>query len=39
MAIELHGAKDSFDCSKAVIATDGTCLPDALKVDVSGIRS
>ena len=32
MVMELHGAKDFFDCSKAVIATDGTSLPDALTV-------
>lgn len=30
--MELHGAKDFFDCSKAVIATDGAFLPDALTV-------
>jgi hypothetical protein len=32
MVMELHGAKDFFDCTKAVIATDGTFLPDAIKV-------
>lgn len=32
MVMELHGAKDFFDCSKAIIATDGTFLPDALTV-------
>ena len=32
MVMELHGAKDYFDCTKAVIATDGLLLPDALKV-------
>lgn len=32
MVMELHGAKDFFDCSKAVIATDGAFLPDALAV-------
>jgi len=32
MIMELHGAKDFFDCSKAVIATDGSLLPDALTV-------
>lgn len=32
MLMELHGAKDFFDCTKAVIATDGTFLPDALVV-------
>ena len=32
MVMELHGAKDYFDCTKAVIATDGVLLPDAIKV-------
>jgi restriction system protein len=32
MVMELHGAKDFFDCTKAVIATDGVFLPDALVV-------
>jgi Holliday junction resolvase-like predicted endonuclease len=32
MVMELHGAKDYFDCTKAVIATDGVLLPDALQV-------
>jgi restriction system protein len=32
MVMELHGAKDFFDCTKAVIATDGTVLPDAEEV-------
>lgn len=32
MVMELHGAKDFFDCTKAVIATDGTLLPDAILV-------
>lgn len=32
MVMELHGAKDFFDCTKAVIATDGTFLQDALVV-------
>ncbi len=32
MVMELHGAKDYFDCTKAVIATDGTLLADALEV-------
>lgn len=32
MVMELHGAKDYFDCTKAVIATDGVLLPDALEV-------
>ena len=30
--MELHGAKDYFDCTKAVIATDGALLPDAINV-------
>lgn len=30
--MELHGAKDYFDCTKAVIATDGTLMPDAISV-------
>lgn len=30
--MELHGAKDYFDCTKAIIATDGTFLPDAIQV-------
>jgi restriction system protein len=32
MVMELHGAKDFFDCTKAVIATDGNFLPDALTI-------
>ena len=32
MVMELHGAKDYFNCTKAVIATDGTFLPDAISV-------
>ena len=32
MVMELHGAKDYFDCTKAVIATDGVLMPDALDV-------
>lgn len=32
MVMELHGAKDYFDCIKAVIATDGQLLPDASEV-------
>jgi restriction system protein len=32
MVMELHGAKDYFDCTKAVIATDGDLLPDAIEV-------
>jgi hypothetical protein len=30
--MELHGAKDYFDCTKAIIATDGVFLADALIV-------
>jgi hypothetical protein len=32
MFMELHGAKDYFDCSKAVIVTDGEVLGDAMAV-------
>lgn len=32
MVMELHGAKDYFDCDRAVIATDGELLPDAREV-------
>lgn len=32
MVMELHGAKDFFDCTKAVIAADGIFLQDALVV-------
>ena len=32
MVMELHGAKDYFDCSKAVIATNGTILENAKEV-------
>jgi len=32
MVMELHGAKGFFDCTKAVIATDGAFLQDALVV-------
>ena len=32
MVMELHGAKDYFDCTNAVIATDGLLLTDALEV-------
>lgn len=32
MVMELHGAKDFFDCTKAVIATNGIFLQDALVV-------
>lgn len=30
--MELYGAKDYFDCTKATIVTDGAFLPDAIKV-------
>lgn len=32
MVMELHGAKDYFDCTKAIIATNGALLPDAISV-------
>lgn len=32
MVMELHGAKDYFECTKAIIATNGIFLPDALEV-------
>jgi hypothetical protein len=32
MVMELHGAKDYFDCSKAIIATDGRVIENALEV-------
>ena len=32
MVMELHGAKDYFDCTKALIATDGILLADAMEV-------
>lgn len=32
MVMELHGAKDYFDCTKAVIATNGELLKDAIYV-------
>jgi len=32
MVMELHGAKDYFDCSKAIIATDGRIIDNALEV-------
>lgn len=32
MVMELHGAKDYFDCDRAVIATDGELLLDAREV-------
>lgn len=40
MVMELHGAKDYFDCSKAIIATDGRIIDNAkevadkLKIDI-----
>lgn len=45
MVMELHGAKDYFECTKAVIATDGILLADAkevadkLKVEILNIDS
>lgn len=45
MVMELHGAKDYFECTKAVIATDGALLLDAeevarkLKIEVLYIDS
>lgn len=37
--MELHGAKDYFDCTKAILATDGQLLPDAQQVaDKLGIE-
>ncbi len=32
MVMELHGAKDYFDCSKAIIATDGKIIANATEV-------
>ncbi len=32
MVMELHGAKDYFDCTKAIIATDGRIIDNALEV-------
>lgn len=32
VVMELYGAKDFFDCTKAVMATDGTFLPTAIEV-------
>lgn len=32
MVMELHGAKDYFDCDKGVLVTDGDFLPDAIQV-------
>lgn len=34
MVMELHGAKDYFDCTKAVIATNGILLTDATEVAI-----
>jgi hypothetical protein len=45
MVMELHGAKDYFDCTKAIIATDGILLSDAkevadkLKIEILNIDS
>lgn len=40
MVMELHGAKDYFDCDKAVLVTDGEFLPDAIEVaEKLGIRT
>lgn len=45
MIMELYGAKDYFDCSKAVIATDGSFLADAkavaekLKIEILNFNS
>ena len=32
MIMELHGAKDYFDCTKAIIATDGRIIDNAIEV-------
>lgn len=32
MIMELHGAKDYFDCTKAIMATDGRIIDNALEV-------
>jgi len=32
MIMELHGAKGYFDCTKALLATDGVLMPDAITV-------
>ena len=32
MVMELHGVKDFFDCTKAIIATDGRIMDNALEV-------
>ena len=37
--LKLHGSKDYFDCTKAIVATDGSILPDAKQVaDKLGIE-
>lgn len=30
--LKLHGSKDYFDCTKAIVATDGSIMPDAKQV-------
>lgn len=30
--MELHGVKDYFDCTRAILSTDGILMPDALEV-------
>ena len=32
MVMELYGAKDYFDCTKALFATDGLLMADAVEV-------
>lgn len=32
MILELHGSKDYFNCTKAVLATNGEVMPDAIEV-------
>lgn len=32
MIMELHGAKDYFGCNKAILATNGEVMPDAIEV-------
>ena len=32
MVMELHGAKDYFDCTKAILATNGRIIDNALEV-------
>lgn len=37
--LKLHGSKDYFDCTKAIVATDGSIMPDAKQVaDKLGIE-